>query len=62
LQRAELFDDEEPQNQAGPAGAEEVLYPVPEAYAAQGSKVIEDFRLRISDFWQFNLQSKICDL
>jgi hypothetical protein len=34
LQRAELFDDEEPQNYTGPDREEEVLWPVPEAHAA----------------------------
>jgi hypothetical protein len=40
LQRAELFDDEEPQDDAGSAGPEEVLQPVPQAYVAQRSEVI----------------------
>jgi hypothetical protein len=34
VQRAELFEDEEPQNYTGPAGVEEILPPLPEAYAA----------------------------
>jgi hypothetical protein len=34
LQRAELFEDEEPEDDAGPAGIEEILPPVPEAHAA----------------------------
>jgi hypothetical protein len=34
LQRAELFDNEEPQDNSGQAGDEEILPAVPEAYAA----------------------------
>jgi hypothetical protein len=34
LQRAELLDNEEPQNDTGPDREEEVLRPMPEAYAA----------------------------
>jgi hypothetical protein len=34
LQRAELLDDEEPQNDTGSDREEEVLCPVPQAYAA----------------------------
>jgi hypothetical protein len=37
LQRAELFEDQEPQDDAGPSGTEEVLQPVPQAHAAQRS-------------------------
>jgi hypothetical protein len=39
LQRAELFEDQEPENDTGPSGAEEVLQPVPQAHAAQRSEV-----------------------
>jgi hypothetical protein len=35
MQRAELLDHEEPQNDAGPAGIEKVLPPLPQAHAAQ---------------------------
>jgi hypothetical protein len=34
MQRAELFDDEEPEDDSGPARAEEVLPALPQAYAA----------------------------
>jgi hypothetical protein len=34
VQRAELFDYEEPEDNAGPAGIEEVLSALPKAYAA----------------------------
>jgi hypothetical protein len=39
LQRAELFENQEPQNDTGPSGTEEVLQPVPQAHAAQRSEV-----------------------
>jgi hypothetical protein len=39
LQRAKLFDDQEPKNDTGPSGTEEVLQPVPQAHAAQGSEI-----------------------
>jgi hypothetical protein len=41
LQRAELFDHQEPEDDDGAAGVQEVLPPLPQAYAAQGSEVIE---------------------
>jgi len=34
IAKAELFEDQEPQNDAGPSGTEEVLQPVPQAHAA----------------------------
>jgi len=34
LQRAELFVHQEPEDDSGPVGDEEVLQAVPEAYAA----------------------------
>jgi hypothetical protein len=40
LQRAELFKDQEPQDDDGTVGAEEVLPPLPQAYAAQRSEVV----------------------
>jgi len=39
LQRTELLDHQEPQDDAGPVGDEEVLQPVPQAYATQRSEV-----------------------
>jgi hypothetical protein len=39
LQRAELLDHEEPQNDTGSNREEEVLQPVPQAHAAQRSEV-----------------------
>jgi hypothetical protein len=39
LQRAQLLDNEEPENDAGPDRAEKVLQAMPEAYAAQRSEV-----------------------
>jgi hypothetical protein len=39
LQGEELLEDQEPEDHAGPAGAEEILPPVPEAHAAQGSEI-----------------------
>jgi hypothetical protein len=39
LQRAELFEDQEPQNDTGPSGTEEVLQPMPQAHAAQRSEI-----------------------
>jgi hypothetical protein len=39
LQRAQLLDDEEPENNAGSDRAEKVLQAMPEAYAAQRSEV-----------------------
>jgi hypothetical protein len=50
LQRAELFDHQEPEDDDGAAGAEKILPRLPQAHAAQGSEVIEDSRLKISDF------------
>jgi len=34
LQRAELFDDQESEDNAGSAGTEEVLQPMPQAHSA----------------------------
>jgi len=45
LQRAELFDHQEPEDNDGTAGVQEILQPLPQAYAAQGSEIIE----RLSD-------------
>jgi hypothetical protein len=39
LQRAELFDDEEQEDDHGPSGVQEVLQAVQEAYGAQRSEV-----------------------
>jgi hypothetical protein len=39
LQRAELFDDQEPEDDDGAAGIQEILPPLPQAYAAQGSEI-----------------------
>jgi len=39
VQGTELFQDQEPEDHTGQAGAEEVLPPVPEAHAAQGSEM-----------------------
>jgi hypothetical protein len=41
LQRAELFDDQEPQDDDRAAGVQEILQPLPEAHAAQRSEIIE---------------------
>ena len=46
MQRAELFDYKEPQDDDGQAGIQEVLPPLPQAHAAQGSEIdlgIENF-------------------
>jgi len=34
LQRAELFDDQEPEDDNGTAGVQEILQPLPQTYAA----------------------------
>jgi hypothetical protein len=39
LQRAELFDDKEPEDDDGTAGVQEILPPLPQAHAAQGSEI-----------------------
>jgi hypothetical protein len=39
LQRAELLDDQEPEDDDRAAGVKEVLPPLPQAYAAQRSEV-----------------------
>jgi hypothetical protein len=39
MQRAQLFDNQESEDDAGPSGTEEVLQALPEAYAAQRSEV-----------------------
>jgi hypothetical protein len=39
LQRAQLLDDQEPEDDSRPAGSEEILQALPEAYAAQRSEV-----------------------
>jgi hypothetical protein len=39
LQRAELFDHQEPEDDDGAAGVQEVLPPLPQAHAAQRSEV-----------------------
>jgi hypothetical protein len=39
LQRAELFDHQEPEDDDGATGVQEVLQPLPQAHAAQGSEV-----------------------
>jgi hypothetical protein len=46
LQRAELFDHQEPEDDDGTAGIQEVLQPLPQAHAAQRSEIIE----RVGDF------------
>jgi hypothetical protein len=46
LQRAELFDHQEPEDHDGASGAEKVLPHLPQAHAAQGSEVIDE----LSDF------------
>jgi hypothetical protein len=39
LQRAELLDDQEPEDDDRAAGVKEILPPLPQAYAAQRSEV-----------------------
>jgi hypothetical protein len=39
LQRAELFDHQEPEDDNGTAGVQEVLPPLPQAHAAQRSEI-----------------------
>jgi hypothetical protein len=39
LQRTQLLDDQEPEDDSRPAGSEEVLQALPEAYAAQRSEI-----------------------
>jgi len=41
LQRAKLFDHQKPEDNAGPARAEQILWPVSEAHATQRSEIIE---------------------
>jgi hypothetical protein len=51
LQRAELFDHQEPEDHDGAAGVEEILPRLPQAHAAQGSEVIDGLlNLRIDEF------------
>jgi hypothetical protein len=51
VQRAELFDHQEPEDNDGAAGTEEILRPLPEAHAAQRSEVIDELlNLRIAEF------------
>jgi hypothetical protein len=59
LQRTELFDHQEPEDNAGPAGVEEVLPAVPEAHAAQGSQIIVNCRFAIVDLKFNNQKSSI---
>jgi hypothetical protein len=40
LQRAELFDHQEPEDHDGAVGVEEILPRLPQAHAAQGSEII----------------------
>ena len=40
VQRAELFDYQEPEDDAGPAGDEQVLPALPQAYRAQRGEMI----------------------
>ena len=40
LQRQELLDHEEPEDDDGPFGVQQVLPEVPQAHAAQGNEVI----------------------
>jgi hypothetical protein len=40
VQRAELFDYKEPEDNTGPAGAEKILPAMPQAHAAQRSEII----------------------
>jgi hypothetical protein len=47
VQRAELLDDEEQEDDHGPVGAEEVLQPLPQASGPQG---IEVKRVHCSQF------------
>jgi hypothetical protein len=44
VQGQELLHDEEPEDNAGPAGDEQVLPEVPQAHAAQGSEVIAELQ------------------
>jgi len=39
LQRAELFDHQEPEDDDGAAGIQEILPPLPQAHAAQRSEI-----------------------
>jgi hypothetical protein len=54
LQRAELFDDQEPEDYDGAVGIQEILQPLPQAYAAQRSEII----LRLSDFVILQLKTQ----
>jgi hypothetical protein len=42
LQRAELFEHQESEDDSGPAGIEEILQALPEAYAAQRSEMTKE--------------------
>jgi hypothetical protein len=48
LQRAQLLNNKESQDHSRSSGDEEVLQALPEAYAAQGSKVVSSFRFQVS--------------
>jgi hypothetical protein len=41
LQRAELFDHQESEDDDRAAGVQKILPPLPQAHAAQGSEIIE---------------------
>ncbi len=44
VQEPELLDHQEPEDNAGSLGVQQVLPEVPETYAAQGSEVVRKFR------------------
>jgi hypothetical protein len=51
LQRAELLDHQESEDDDGAAGVEEILSALPETYAAQRSEIIDGLlNLRIDEF------------
>jgi hypothetical protein len=51
LQRAELFDHQEPEDHDRAPGVEEILPHLPQAHAAQGSEVIVELpEFRIAEF------------
>jgi hypothetical protein len=53
VQGQELLHDQEPEDDAGPVGVQQVLPEVPQAHAAQGSEMIGDLAicdLVISEF------------
>jgi hypothetical protein len=56
LQRAQLLDDQEPEDDSRPAGGKEVLQTLPEAYAAQRSEI----NFVIGEFFNLVIENPAC--